>query len=337
LDTSGPQSLPVVGPQGLPVIELAPTRAKAEELALKQKRSESGGKLTGQLPEAARRGVGAEAFAEGITVPENLLGATEEEKRKTALEAQLAAEERANQRWKEHHDIEVRDRPPTAVEHPTVKMTKPGETPRLVTPTEAAGLMAQGWDLGKEAGRPLPSSVANEIADLNTGLEMAKQLRTLKPGPTGFLPGVQANAPAWLTGLVGIGDVEKQRASLINIARQIIGTGLEHGKLANADDVKYATMLPTMADPPQLVIAKINNLVKALETERQDKLDAQEDAGFDVSRFKTRQAQEVNDSGKGADGQYHVTVGGKDYPFPTQAAADQFKRDVAAARQGKPK
>ena len=94
LDTSGPQSLPVVS--------LAPTMAQAKQRDLEQQRSRIGERLGGATNEAARRSIGAEAFGAGLdSVPSALLGQTGEEK--TAQE--LADERRAEERWQRQNAI----------------------------------------------------------------------------------------------------------------------------------------------------------------------------------------------------------------------------------------
>jgi len=70
--------------------------------------------------------------------------------------------------------------------------------------------------------------------------------------------------------------------------RQVIGKALEEGVLRKEDEAKYKNILVTMSDPVDVVATKLDGLAAAVTKEKQRQLDAREDAGYDVSRFRQR-------------------------------------------------
>lgn len=70
--------------------------------------------------------------------------------------------------------------------------------------------------------------------------------------------------------------------------RQVIGKALEEGVLRKEDEIKYEKILPKISDSPQLVKSKIESLDTSLRQRKSTHLDALEDAGFEVGRFRAR-------------------------------------------------
>ena len=88
-----------------------------------------------------------------------------------------------------------------------------------------------------------------------------------------------------ITNLTGWGTEAKQKQAQIDRVKQVIGKALEGGVLRKEDEAKYEKILPTIKDSPELVRAKLNGLVAAIEKRHGRKLEALESAGYDVSRF----------------------------------------------------
>ena len=137
-------------------------------------------------------------------------------------------------------------------------------------------------------GRPVIPGDAEDIAAIDEGLKLSRGM-DFKQGDTGILPWVGGQTPDAITNLTGFGVGAKQRQGVINLTKQIIGKGLEGGVLRKEDESKYEKILPTLSDPPAVVEAKIQNLIKTLEQKRSTRLDAMEDAGYNVSKFRARQ------------------------------------------------
>ena len=169
-------------------------------------------------------------------------------------------------------------------------------------------------------GRPVIPGDAEDIAAIDEGLKLSRGMN-FKQGDTGIMPWAGGAVPDAVTNLTGFGVGAKQRQGVINLTKQIIGKGLEGGVLRKEDEAKYEKILPTLSDPPAVVETKIANLIKTLEQKRSTRLDAMEDAGYNVSRFRAR----ADAAGSGS----QITVkapDGSTHLFATQAEADTFKR-----------
>ena len=166
-------------------------------------------------------------------------------------------------------------------------------------------------------GRPIIAGDAEDIAAVDEGLKLAAGLN-FKPGDTGILPSIGGAMPDAVTNATGFGVGAKQRQGVINLVKQIIGKGLEGGVLRKEDESKYEKILPTLSDHPDVVQAKIRNLTHTLEQKRSTRLDALEDAGYNVSRFRARGTPGGSITVNAPDGSTHN--------FATQAEADRFKQ-----------
>lgn len=172
--------------------------------------------------------------------------------------------------------------PPAA--EPLVAITGPDGRPVLVPRSEAVGKAPANT---REQGRQVTSGDAGDIAEINTALD---DLATLKGeltgnGATGTSAQIGAALWAPITNLTGWGIEAKQKQAQIDRVKQVIGKALEGGVLRKEDEAKYEKILPTIKDSPELVRAKLNGLVAAIEKRHGRKLEALESAGYDVSRF----------------------------------------------------
>ena len=174
-----------------------------------------------------------------------------------------------------------RDEPLVAV------MGTDGE-PVLVPRSQASGKRPAST---REQGRPVISGDANRIADLDTSMD---DLATLRgeiggTGATGVRAKIGAALPDVVTEMTGLGAEAKSKQATIDRVKQVVGKALEEGVLRKEDEAKYAKILPTISDPPQVVQAKLDGLEKAIKLKRERLIGSLGEAGFDVDRYSARQ------------------------------------------------
>lgn len=173
---------------------------------------------------------------------------------------------------------------------PLVAIMGPDGAPVLVPRSQAAGKRPAST---REQGRPVMSSDANRIADLDTSLnDLATLGATLTETKDATGAMAAAGAKVWspVTELTGWGMDAKKRQGVIDRVKQVIGKALEGGVLRKEDEAKYARILPTILDPPDVAASKLEGLRAALVQRRQTTLDALTDAGYDTSKFTQRTA-----------------------------------------------
>jgi len=161
--------------------------------------------------------------------------------------------------------------------------------PVLVPRSQAVGKRPAST---REQGRPVTSGDANRIADFDTSLDELRALDTVlsAKGSTGVEASVRASLPAWANEMTsGWGTQAKQRQAVIERVKQVIGKTLEGGVLRKEDEYKYAKILPTISDTPEVVQSKIQGLRTAVVDRRGNLLDALSDAGYETGRFQARQ------------------------------------------------
>jgi len=139
----------------------------------------------------------------------------------------------------------------------------------------------------REQGRPVTSGDAQDVAGIQEGIKLLNGLN-FEPSDTGIMPSIGGAMPDFVTNATGFGMGAKQREGMIALVRQIIGKSLEGGVLHKEDEVKYAKILPTLGDPPQVVQTKMQNLQKTLNQKLDVRLSSLEDAGYDTARFRDR-------------------------------------------------
>lgn len=138
--------------------------------------------------------------------------------------------------------------------------------------------------------RPIGSGDAADIAEFNTALDDVATLReTLKGNKaTGTSAAIGAALPNAVTEMTGWGTDAKQKNAVIARVKQVIGKALEGGVLRKEDESKYAKILPTIGDTPEVVATKLDGLERAIRQRQQRKLESLADAGYDTSRFSAR-------------------------------------------------
>ena len=139
----------------------------------------------------------------------------------------------------------------------------------------------------REQGRPVTSGDAGRLAELDNSIDLAgKLLNEMKTGTDAWLG---TKVPDWLTQATGLGAESKAQNGMIKLAKQIIGKALEGGVLRKEDESKYSDILAKIEDPPEVANAKMQGLFERVKQKREFELNAREDAGYDVSKFRQRQ------------------------------------------------
>jgi len=171
---------------------------------------------------------------------------------------------------------------------PLVAVMGEDGNPVLMPRSQAAGMRPAS---NREQGRAVTSGDAGRITDLDTALD---DLQTLDAaisevsGSTGTRAAVGAALPNWVTEWTGRGATAKSKQAVIDRVKQVIGKALEGGVLRKEDEIKYAKILPTIGDVPEVVKAKLEGLQSAIAQRRSRTLDSLADAGYDTSRFNAR-------------------------------------------------
>jgi hypothetical protein len=152
----------------------------------------------------------------------------------------------------------------------------------------------------REQGRPVVSGDAGRIADLDTSLDdlgtLEKTLTETK-GATGTQAKAGAMLPNAITELTGWGEDAKKRQAVIDRVKQVIGKALEGGVLRKEDEYKYKAILPTIGDTQAVAQSKLNGLRDALTKRRETTLDALDDAGYDVAKYRARKGAAATQPG----------------------------------------
>lgn len=162
--------------------------------------------------------------------------------------------------------------------------------PVLVPRSQAVGRRPAS---NREQGRPVTSGDAGRLAELDTALDDLKVLDTTlteTKGSTGVDAKIGAALPNFITEWTGAGTDAKKRQGVIDRVKQVIGKALEGGVLRKEDEKKYEKILPTIGDPNDVAISKLEGLASAVQQRRSRLVDALEDAGYDVSAYRERAA-----------------------------------------------
>jgi len=142
----------------------------------------------------------------------------------------------------------------------------------------------------REQGRPVTSGDAGRLAELDTSLDDLAALEGVL-GQTGAGSKIGAMLPNVVTEFTGLGEDSKQRQAMIDRVKQVIGKALEGGVLRKEDEAKYEKILPRIGDDPQVAATKIANLKAAITQRREREIEAREDAGYDVTKFRERRGK----------------------------------------------
>jgi len=254
--------------------------------------TEDGSLLTGEQPHApvqvpAAPGLGVEAMElQPETLQELTARSLEKYGREKAIDTEKAiatakamGEARAPQR--ETYQMNLGDR---VEEYDKASGNLIRTRPMGISPNTAA--------VGERAtkARPMNDSTVIRLGELQAGIhgldKLASDLGV--EGGTGFVAGMKARIPRGISQMTGVGVAEQTRKSKIDLVRQTVGKALEGGVLRKEDEAKYAYILPTMDDDPQLAANKTRQVMERLQEDYGIYLDSLEDTGRDVSRLRAR-------------------------------------------------
>lgn len=144
----------------------------------------------------------------------------------------------------------------------------------------------------REQGRAVTSGDAGRLADVSTSLNQLKSLRD-QIGNLGTSSRIGAALWDPITEATGLGAESKATQGVIERVKQIIGKTLEGGVLRKEDEVKYAKILPKIGDSPDVARAKLEGLEAALRDKGESLLVSLEDAGYDVTKYRQREASKA--------------------------------------------
>lgn len=139
-------------------------------------------------------------------------------------------------------------------------------------------------------GRPLLSSDVNKISDLDKSISELKDLgERLK---TGAGMGAMARAeaaivPGGLAPYVPGAEAAKATAADIKLAQQVAGRAVHGGVMRKNDQEQAEQYLPKQDDPPQVVQAKLANILKLANDSKIGHIENLKRGGFDVSGFQS--------------------------------------------------
>jgi hypothetical protein len=139
---------------------------------------------------------------------------------------------------------------------------------------------------GAGGGRSMASGDVNRISEMDTALGLLRNELGPQMAETGAGSKAGAILPNFISEYTGIGTASKARQALIDKAKQIIGKSLEGGVLRKEDEIKYTKILPTIGDPPEVALAKVEGLAQTIGVKRDDLLRALTTAGYRTSGFR---------------------------------------------------
>lgn len=139
-----------------------------------------------------------------------------------------------------------------------------------------------------KTARPVIACDAEDLANFDTSLDDLKVLKNTITNATGTSAAIGAALPNWVTNVTGWGTDAKKKQALIDRVKQVIGKTLEGGVLRKEDELKYEKILPTVGDAPAIVQSKLEGLDAAITKRKSRRLEALEDAGFNVEKYKAR-------------------------------------------------
>ena len=118
-------------------------------------------------------------------------------------------------------------------------------------------------------GKPMSDAALTSIAQSNSAMKGLEDLRVLV-----FDHKDQLGPLAGMASLIPYSDARKIQSDL-NLSKQRVGKLLEGGVLRKEDEVKYAQILATLYDTPELALYKIDGMMRNLERDLKAFSDAQ--------------------------------------------------------------
>lgn len=141
----------------------------------------------------------------------------------------------------------------------------------------------------KTTGKPLAAEQADKMAGHESAMGLIGDLRQAMDAnkeSMGPIMGRIASANPY--------DTRGQALqALVKKAAQAIGKSLEGGKLTDQDYVKYTRMLPNQSDNPDVATAKLDQLERLVNTQKNAEIGAYQKSGYDTSRFQPAELKEL--------------------------------------------
>jgi len=170
-----------------------------------------------------------------------------------------------------------------AISQENIKLQEAGRNERARLARENSRQIA-GMKLGKEKeGKIIPEKAVENISDADSAIsEMNKLIENIK---------VKSNLLGPVKGRVGAANPYNKTAqelqAEINRVRQMVGKALEGGVLRKEDEEKYLKIVGSLTDTPDVIINKLQGLVKNMSARRAQAIKNLGTAGYNVKNFDT--------------------------------------------------
>jgi hypothetical protein len=139
-------------------------------------------------------------------------------------------------------------------------------------------------------GRPVQAADINKISDLDKSISELKDLGnklSTGQGMGGMARIENAIVPGGLAPYVPGAEAAKETAANIALARQVAGRAIHGGVMRKNDQEQAEQYMPKQDDPPQVVQAKLANILKLANDSKIGHIENLKRGGFDVSGFQS--------------------------------------------------
>jgi hypothetical protein len=140
------------------------------------------------------------------------------------------------------------------------------------------------------AGRPVQAADINKISDLDKSISELKDLGnklSTGQGMGGIARAENFLVPGGLAPYVPGAEAAKETAANIALARQVAGRAIHGGVMRKNDQEQAEQYMPKQDDPPQVVQAKLANILKLANDSKIGHIENLKRGGFDVSGFQS--------------------------------------------------
>jgi hypothetical protein len=138
-------------------------------------------------------------------------------------------------------------------------------------------------------GRPVLSSDVNKISDLDKSISELTDMKNRLETGAGMGTRARLEAafvPGGLAPYVPGAEAAKSTAADLALARQVAGRAIHGGVMRKNDQEQAEQYLPKQDDPPQVVQAKLANILKLANDSKIGHIENLKRGGFDVSGFQ---------------------------------------------------
>lgn len=156
---------------------------------------------------------------------------------------------------------------------------------------EAMKNRAEGMALmGKDNGKALAAEQADKMAGHESAMGLIGDLRQAMNANKESMGPVMGR----LASMNPYDTRGQALQGLVKKAAQAIGKSLEGGKLTDADYAKYTKMLPNQSDTLNVANAKIDQLERLVNTQKNAEITAYQKSGYDTSKFQPAALRELD-------------------------------------------